>query len=739
MKASLAAALGLVLLLAAFGAAAQTYPWDDRALGPDRRAALVLAEMTLDEKLQLVLGHFGSAMEFRGQPYQPPPEAIMGSAGYVPGVPRLGIPPLYETDAGLGVATQASSRDRLRERTSLPSGLATAASWNEELAYAGGKMIGAEARASGFNVMLAGGVNLMREPRNGRNFEYGGEDPLLAGRIVGAEIAGLQSNHIVSTIKHFALNDQESGRTFLDARLADDQARLSDLLAFQIAIERGDPGAVMCAYNRVNGAFACENEALLDGILKREWGFKGFVMSDWGAVHSTAKAANAGLDQESGAQFDDQPYFGEALRRAVEEGQVPLSRLDGMVRRILIALFAKGVIDHPVAVAPIDFAAHARISRSDAEEGIVLLRNEAGLLPLSSSIRRLAVIGGHADVGVLAGGGSSLVYPAGGNAVPGLAPSSWPGPVMFHPSSPLQAIGKRLKAAEIRFDDGRDPAAAARLAAESDVALVFVTQWMAEDRDVDSLDLPDGQDGLVAAVVAANKRTVVVVESGGPVLMPWLGQVGAVLEAWYPGSSGGEAIARLLFGEIDASGRLPASFPQSPAQLPRPVLDRPAAAGQSFPVTYQEGAAVGYKWFDAQGLTPLFPFGYGLSYSRFRHDRLAARWRDGKLTVSFTVTNIGARSGKDVPQIYVGPRQGGWEAPRRLAGWRKIALRKGESRRVSITIDPRLLALFDGAGKAWRIAAGDYDIWLGSSSREFQAKTSLRLDPRNLPTALTLP
>lgn len=625
------------------------------------------------------------------------------------------------------MATQGSSPEK-RERTALPSGLAIAASWNPDLAFTGGQMIGDEARRSGFNVMLAGGVNLLREPRNGRNFEYAGEDPWLAGVMVAAEIEGIQSNHIISTVKHFALNDQEKGRFTLNAKLPLDAARMSDLLAFEIAIERSAPGAVMCAYNLYEGDYACENALLLDHVLKRRWNYPGFVMSDWGAVHSTAKAANAGFDQESASSFDSQEFFAAPLSSALAEGSVAPARLDDMVRRILTAEFATGLADDPVAIAPIDYDAHARITRRTASEGMVLLKNERQMLPLAG-IHKLAVIGGHADVGVIAGGGSSLVYPRGGNAVPGLSPQSWPGPVVFDPSSPLRALRARLPGVEIIFDSGADPAAAAALARSSDAVLLFVTQWSTEDRD-HGLDLPDGQDALVTELVAANKNLAVVIESGGPVLMPWNGEVAAILAAWYPGTEGGEAIADILTGMVNPSGHLPASFPRSVEQLPRKRLDGPEAQNSPdlFDVTYQEGAAVGYKWYDLKQLDPLFPFGFGLSYTRFSHQDLAVSDSEGQLRVEFTVKNEGNRAGQDVAQIYVGRTEGGWEAPRRLAGFAKLALDPGEARRVSISIDPRLLAVY--RLDHWEIAPGRYDLFLGSSARDLPIHHSVTLAKR---------
>src|SRR5690348_7250911 len=406
----------LVLLVALSSAAASVTaqptanrPWLNPTLSAEQRAQLAVQAMTLDEKLQLVLGYFATKADWKAG-YTPPPGVRYGSAGFVPGIARLGIPPQWQTDAGIGVATQGAAPDK-RERTALPSGIATAATWNPEIAFKGGKMIGSEARASGFNVMLAGGVDLERDPRNGRNFEYGGEDPLLAGTIVGSEIAGIQSNRIISTTKHYALNDLETGRDYHDARIDPAAARMSDLLAFQFAIERGDPGSVMCAYNRVNGDYACENTWLLTDVLRRAFGFKGYVMSDWGATHSTEKAALAGLDQESGWPFDEQPYFREPLAQAVAAGRVPEAHLNEMATRILRPMFAHGVIDDPVpASAPIDFAAHAAVTQADAEEAMVLLKNEGNLLPLGPNVRRIVVIGSHADKGVLAGSGSSLVF-----------------------------------------------------------------------------------------------------------------------------------------------------------------------------------------------------------------------------------------------------------------------------------------------------------------------------------------
>jgi beta-glucosidase len=677
--------------------------------------------MTRDEKLTIIFGYFGT--DFPSKKYVAPKDVRLGSAGYVPGIPRLGIPPQWQTDAGVGVASQGGA-DRKRERTALPSGLATAATWNSALAFAGGAMIGKEARNSGFNVMLAGGVNLMREPRNGRNFEYAGEDPLLAGTMVGAQIAGIQSNDIISTVKHYAINDQETDRFAGNSILGEAAMRTSELLAFQFAIERSDPGSVMCSYNRVNGTHACENDFLLGQVLRKDWKWPGYVMSDWGATHSTVKAAKAGLDQESGFPFDDAPFFGQPLKDAMASGAVSEAQLDTMATRILRSMFAHGLFDHPVAEAPIDFAAHAVVTRQDAEEGAVLLKNAGSILPLSPKTKRIAVIGGHADKGVLAGGGSSLVYPRGGNAVPGLTPTSWPGPVMYYPSAPLAEIAKQAPGADVRFADGSDPKAAAALARDSDVAIVFVTQWAGEAFDV-PLTLADNQDALVAAIAAANPKTVVVMETGGPILTPWIDNVAGAIEAWYPGTEGGTAIANLLFGKVNPSGHLPATFPRSLDQLPHP------GEPHKGDTIYNEGAAIGYKWYDAKGLEPQFAFGHGLSYTSFSYGGLSAAPSGAGLSVRFTVRNTGKVAGKAVPQVYVAGT--GWEAPKRLGGFTKVSLAPGAARQVTVQVDPRLLATWDQAGHQWRIAAGTYEVILGASSREIAQKVRIRVAARVLP------
>ncbi|MFS2002874.1 beta-glucosidase [Duganella sp. CT11-25] len=721
-------------------AADESKPWLNAAQSPDARADQLVKAMTLDEKIQTVFAYFST--EFSPKKFEQPKEGRPDSAGYVPGIARLGLPPQWQSDAGVGVATQAVSK-KPYERTSLPSGLATTATWNPQLAFAGGAMIGSEARSTGFNILLAGGVNLMREPRNGRNFEYGGEDPLLAGVMVGEQIRGIQSNHIISTVKHYAFNDQETNRNHVNVKIDDTPGRMSDLLALQFAIERGHPGSVMCAYNRVNGDYACENDYLLNQVLKQDWAFPGYVMSDWGATHSTIPAAITGLDQQSGHPFDKAAYFNESLKEAVVNRHVPESRLNDMVKRITRTMFANGLVEHPVATptsasAGIDFAAHGKVTQADAEESIVLLKNHNSLLPLGAGVRSIAIIGGHADVGVLSGGGSAQVYPIGGSAVPNEGPTHFPGPIVYHRSSPLQELASRTKA-KVAYNDGKDLAAAAKLAASSDVVIVFGNQWLAESFDADSLNLPGQQDALIAAVAKANPKTVVVLQTGGPVVMPWLNNVGAVLEAWYSGTSGGAAIARVISGEVNPSGRLPATFPASVAQLPRPVIDGDGKTKdenilEKVTTDYNiEGAAVGYKWFDLKGHKPLFPFGYGLSYTSFAYSDLSAKAGADGVEVSFSTKNTGKVDGKAVGQVYVSKVGGGWEAPKRLGGWDKVALKAGASGKSTVRIDPRLLGMYDSASKTWKIAAGDYVVTLAESAGAAPAASvKLHLDAKTV-------
>ena len=718
-------------------------PWMDTSLSPDERAALLIEQLTLDEMISLVHGPMPALLE------TPPADAAMG-AGYIPGVARLGIPALNETDASLGIANPRQVR-KGDGATGLPSGLALASTWDPELAHAAGVMVGSEARDKGFNVLLGGGANLTREPRCGRNFEYLGEDPLLAGVLVGQAIKGAQSNDIVCTLKHFALNDQETCRHVVDARIDEGALRESDLLAFQIAIEIGDPGSVMCAYNRLNGEWAGENDFLLNQVLKNDWGYRGWVMSDWGAVHTTAKAALAGMDQESGEQLDKQVYFGELLKEAVQQGEVPFERLSNMVHRILRSLIDKGVFDRPAEKRPTDYEANAKVAQAAAEAGVVMLKND-GVLPLKASLRKIAVIGAHADVGVLSGGGSSQVLPVGGAGLEikvTMGLSSAFSQITYHPSAPLAAIRGLTRNTEVVYASGEDHAAAAALAKDADVAIVFADQWATEAEDLPTLSLPNNQDALIEAVAAANAKTVVVLETGTPVLTPWLDKVSALLQAWYPGTRGGEAIARILFGEVNPSGRLPISFPRDVADLVRPeipgMIFGPPVEGKTLPtsipdvqqhkgrfsVEHPEGADVGYRWFAKTGKPTLFPFGFGLSYTTFAYGGLSVQGGE-TLTVSLDVTNAGAVAGIDTPQVYALVTGSDGKESQRLIGWSRVALAPGETKRVTISADPRLLANYDAALPGWRITDGKVGVAVGTSAEALTLRGEASLTARTM-------
>ena len=363
-------------------APAPTGPWMNASLSPDQRADLVLKELTLDEKVALLHG-VGMPTD---EAVTPENAASNRGVGYVVGVPRLGIPGIDMSDAAYGVRSSGANG---RYSTALPANVAAAASWDPEAAFAYGALIGRELRAQGYNMSLGGGADITREPRNGRTFEYLGEDPVLAGTLVAKLIQGTQSEHVIGDLKHYAFNDQESGRNSVNAIIGDRAARESDLLAFEIGVEQGHPAAVMCSYNRLNGDFACENNYLLNQVLKKDWNFPGFVLSDWGGTHSTEKASAAGLDNEE----PDHVFYGDLYKAAVEAGKIPVAELDEHVHRILHAMFAAGVIDHPRQRGVIDPFAGLEVARKIEEGSIVLLKNEHNLLPLNRATKTIAVIG----------------------------------------------------------------------------------------------------------------------------------------------------------------------------------------------------------------------------------------------------------------------------------------------------------------------------------------------------------
>lgn len=695
-------------------------------LSPDERARDTERRMTDDERFSLISSLM--VVDVDGERESRVPEDVPEIAGYVPGIPRLGVPAQKITDGPLGITNPSGERPG-DVATALPSGQALGATFNLALARETGAILGREARARGFNVVCAGGINLARDPRNGRNFEYVSEDPLLSAAIGAEVVLGVQAQGVLSTLKHLSLNVNETNKWWLDAVIDPAAHRESDLLAFQIAIERARPGAVMAAYNKLNGEHCCGNAALLNDTLKRAFGFQGYVMSDWKAVYGWEFALN-GLDQQSGAQLDDQEWFNGPLRDALAEERFPPERLSEMVRRILRSIYAIGLDRWGPRPDP-DLAAHNATALEIARQGIVLLKNEAAL-PLAGGKSRIAAIGGRAQFGVLSGGGSSQTVPAEGYAA--LIPLGGEGPVgsvrqeAFLASSPLSELRKLLPEARVAYSPGTTPAEAVALAKRSEVAIVFVTKFEAEAYDSADLSLPYGQDAVIAAVATANPNTIVVLETGNPVEMPWHDKVKAIVAAWYPGQAGGQAIAELLTGRINPSGRLPVTFPAGLAQTPRPELP---GYGEPFgtPVTirYGEGAEVGYRWFAKQDSRPLYPFGHGLSFTRFAYRDLVLTGGD-TVTARFTVTNTGSIAGVDVPQLYLTEAAG--DKRTRLLGFERVSLQPGESQTVTIGADPRLLARFDTGERRWRIAPGTHRVALGASAEDLRLHAETQLPGR---------
>jgi beta-glucosidase len=724
------AALGLA---AAVSASAQgtDRPWMNPKLSPEERANLVLKQMTLDEKLALL---HGNGMAHADNWQMPLTKLSNGGAGYVEGVERLGIPPLIISDAAYGVRDSGANG---RYSTAMPSNVGAAASWDIESECHYGEVIGRELREQGFDMTLGGGMDLNRDPRNGRTFEYAGEDPLLAGTLTGNMMKCEQAQHVVGDIKHYVMNDQETGRNIVNVIISKRAMQESDLLAFHIAISIANPGAVMCSYNRVNGDYACENAYTLNEVLKKQWGFKGFVLSDWGGTHSTQKASAAGLDQE-------QPmaeFFGPALKAAVDAGQVPLSEIDDHARRVLYAEFVSGLVDNPPQHGTVDAQSGLLIAQHVEEKSIVLLKNSNSILPIDpAKVHSVAVIGAHADVGMISGGGSAQVDPPGGNAImpPGKGATVWQEHIWF-PTSPLKALQEKLPNTKINFDPGTDPQAAANLARNSDIAIVFASQWESEGMDLKSLSLPDNQDALIERVAAANPHTIVVLETGTAVTMPWLDNVAGVVEAWFAGSGGHKALANVLVGDVNPSGKLAITFPKSEQDLPHPVIpalsarDRgqgshavnAGARASGYSVTYDEGPEVGYKWFETQNKQPLFAFGYGLSYTTFAYSGLTTD--SSEKTVRFTVKNTGSRPGTEIAEVYARLPQGADEPYKRLVGWKRVELAAGESRTVTVTIDTRPLQSFNEADESWKLASGAYQVMVGPSSDNTPLTASLAI------------
>ncbi len=590
-------------------------------LSPDERARQVEARMTDDERFGLVWSLM-IVVFTTGKRDERVPADVPQIAGWVKGVPRLGVPDLLLTDAGLGITNPGGGR-KGDVATAFPSALLQAATFNPSLSRQGGVILAREARARGFNVVLAGGMNLARDPRHGRNFEYYSEDPLLSALMAAEQVLGIQDEHVMGTLKHVSLNSHETNKWFLDARIDPAAHRDSDLLAFQLAIERSAPGSLMCAYNKVNGDYACGNDPILNGVVKQAFGYKGFIMSDRKAVYSWEFALK-GLDQHSGVQLDEQEWFVTPLREAMAQGKFPRERLSDMVRRILRAIYASKLDTWSGPGPAVDMAAHHAAVLDVARQGIVLLKNDGNILPLTGQ-KRIALIGGHAHIGALgSGGGSSQAMPPQGYAL--AVPLGGEGPLgglrreVFIGPSPLAELQRLLPGASIVYNSGEYPAEAAALARRSDVAIVVANKFESEGFDSPDLSLPNGTDALIDAVASANPNTVVVLQTGNAVAMPWRNRVKAIVEAWYAGEAGGLPLAEVLTGTVNPSGRLPVTFYASIDQTPHPRLAGFGTVPDT-PTTleYHEGSDIGYRWLGRTGAKPNYAFGHGLSYTTFSY------------------------------------------------------------------------------------------------------------------------
>ncbi|MFE7958243.1 beta-glucosidase [Streptomyces sp. NPDC057413] len=772
------------------------------------RVERLLRALTLDEKISLLHGA--------------PDPAALGEAGYVPGVPRLGVPPLRLADGPAGVRVT-------RPATALPAPVLLASAFDPDLARRYGQVIGREGRALGQDVLLSPMVNLIRTPYAGRNFETFAEDPLLSADLVAAEIAGIQAEGLIATVKHFAMNNQEKDRMSVDVRVDERTLHEVELRAFEAAVRAG-AGAVMGAYNKVNGVWACENEALLTGVLRDRWGFDGWVMTDWYAAHSTDRALLAGLDME----MPNGTWFGAALRTAVDDGRVAERYVDRAVGRVLAVMDRFGLLDGSAPPRPDrDAPAGAAVALEVAKAGATLLRNAHGTLPLGSG--SLAVIGPTGALPFVSGGGSAHVVPdhadsplealrtrargdvtyalgedlfgrpiPAGALTPGLADegtrvaagSTWTydgtltvgeadewtfvlhfsGAPTGRPKVRLDGTelfpiapgwgesfrggligttpdGLAVRRATLRLTPGAhrlnitaqggtagllfrlrhatgatraaDVAEAARAARAAHQVVLFAYEDATEGQDRTTIVLPGDQNRLIEAVTAANPRTTVVLNTSSATAMPWLERTGAVLQMYYPGQEGAAATAAVLFGDCDPGGRLTQTFPVDDDH--HPVAGDPRRyPGTGGVEEYSEGVHVGHRWYDAQGVRPLFPFGHGLSYTSFAYDDPTARWTRDGLEVGFTVRNTGRRAGVDVPQVYVGPSPDlRLDQPVRvLGGYRRLTLRPGERRRVTVRVAPRTLSCWDTARHGWVLGTGRRTVWIGASSRDLR----LRLD-----------
>jgi beta-glucosidase len=675
--------------------AAGSCAWVGSTAPVPQRVAQVLGQMTLAQKIQLVHGASG--------PY----------VGNIPGIPALCIPTIWLEDGPVGVG------EGLGGVTQMPAAVAAAATWDTSAEQQYGNVVGSEEFGKGTTIDLGPTVNIIRDPRWGRAFESMSEDPFLDGQLASAEIRGVQNTGELAQVKHLGVYNQETNRNTPSDNAIIDQRALQEIYLpqFQASVQQGAASSVMCSYSYVNGVDACENTVMLKNALDNQFAFPGFVTSDWGGTHSTVAAANAGLDM----QMPDASFFGTPLQTAVNNGQVSTATLNSAVSRILTELFTFGLMDNPQHAAStgatVTTTAHQTTARNIAEEGSVLLKN-TGVLPLNpTTTKSIAVIGTEATSPQTAGGGSAGVTSSG-------------------TITPLQGITSRVAGTGITVaaqpgNTSSNIAAAVSLARSSSVAIVFASYFESEGSDIGNINLSGNSDTLISQVAAANPNTIVVLNTGSAVTMPWLSSVAGVFENWYPGQQDGSAIAALLFGDVNPSGKLPVTFPKSLADVPASTTaEWPGTNGT---VQYAEGVDVGYRWYQAKNIAPLFPFGFGLSYTNFAYSNLSVSPLDanGKATVTATVTNTGSRAGSDVAQFYVGDPATTGEPPEQLKGFTRVTLNPGASTTVSFPVTLHDLAFFNDSTSSFTTVTGNYGMFVGDTSASPQLSGTLAVNSTN--------
>lgn len=684
----------------------------------------LIKQMTLEEKIGMI--HANSSFT---------------SAG----VPRLRIPELTMSDGPHGVRPEHGRDWELDNKggdssTYLPVGITLASTWNPALGYAFGAVLGSEAAYRGKDVILGPGINIMRTPLNGRNFEYLGEDPYLISKMATGYIKGVQDQGVSACVKHYLANNQEFLRGEINVEMSERALREIYLPGFKAAVMEGGVNTLMGAYNKFRGEYCTYNNYLINKILKQEWKFKGAVISDWGAIHSTKEALLGGADLEMGTDLSMLPnpdynkfFFANDALKMVRSGEVAESVIDDKVRRILRVMFKTQMFDKRKAGAH-SIAEHAAVAKKVAEEGIILLRNNKGVLPLNKqAVKTIAVIGANANRENAMGGGSSQVR-APYEITPLKGLQNYAGNhinILFEQGYTI-AKGAKPDAAHIKK--------AVEAAKRSDVAII-VGGWThgydysvwddnaydAEGRDKPDMNLPFGQDQLIKAVAGANPNTVVVLYGGGPADMTqWVDKVKGIIQAGYPGQEGGNALAAIIFGEVNPSGRLTVTFPKKLADVPAHKLGE--YPGDSINVHYNDDIFVGYRYYDTYNVEPLFPFGHGLSYTAFKYSNLSATIQNGKATVTVRIQNTGSRPGAEVVQLYVKDVQSSVKRPdKELKAFEKTFLLPGQSKDISFELGSEAFSFFDDGKMQWVKEPGEFEILVGSSSRDIRARRTIKL------------